>query len=79
MFENYNEEEMMDEYTDVEHLAYGIISLVQEVRFLRQRNKELQNKVDEHNNRIRESIKENNAFIGELLTSLVNPKNKEDI
>ena len=79
MFENYNdEEEIIDEYTDVEHLAYGIISLVQEVRFLRKRNRELQKEVDEHNRQIRERIKEQNSFIGELLTGLVNkPKNME--
>ena len=78
MFDDYNENEIVDEYTDVEHMAYGIISLVNEVRFLRKRNKELQNKVDEHNRQIRERIKEQNSFIGEILTSLVNNTDKED-
>lgn len=75
MFENEN---YMDNYTDLENMAYGIISVIHEVRELRKQNAELQAEVNMHNKRIRDKINHDQKFFGELLKSLVDTPNSEE-
>ncbi len=75
MFKNEN---YVDNYTDLENMAYGIISMIREVRELRKQNTNLQAEVAMHNKRIRDQINHDQKFFGELLKSLVNIPNSEE-
>lgn len=75
MFRNENN---VDNYTDLENMAYGIISVINEVRTLRKENAKLQEEVDMHNKRIRDKINHDQKFFGELLKSLVDIPNSEE-
>ena len=75
MFKNEN---YVDNYTDLENMAYSIISMVREVKELRKQNAKLQAEVDMHNKRIRDKINHDQKFFGELLKSLVDIPNSEE-
>ena len=75
MFKNEN---YVDNYTDLENIAYGIILVIHEVRELRKQNAELLAEVNMHNKRIRDKINQDQKFFGELLKSLVDIPNSEE-